>query len=102
MYYKKCESKLWVLTTVLLKIQVFWDVMLHCWVIIYLICFNVQVAVAYFKTTFQRLHEGLLKNMNTSTRIASPWDEIHSDNNLLTMMYGTSIKKGSDYQVIME
>jgi len=37
---KKCVSKLWVLTMLLLKIQVFWYVVLYCWIIIYSFCFN--------------------------------------------------------------
>jgi len=50
------------------------------------------VAVAYFKTIFQHLQGGLLKNMNTSTRRASHWDEIQSDNHSLTMLYAASVK----------
>jgi len=48
--------------------------------------------VAYFKTIFQHLDGGLLKNMNTSTSRAGPWDEIQNDNHPLTMLYSASLK----------
>jgi hypothetical protein len=48
--------------------------------------------MAYFKTIFQHLQGGLLRNTKSSNRRPSPWDEIQSDNHSLTMLYGATVK----------